>query len=154
MKRSSMRGVGVLDLMLLVAVTSCVGSGPPGKNVVPPQGAQDYLTAKQLEGTGSLDLYTAIQHLRPLWLQPRGGYSVQGRATIAIFLDGIQQYGTVELLKNIRTADVRTVRFLNASDATTRYGTNMTAGAIEVTTKHLDRPPARPEARRPVPGRP
>jgi hypothetical protein len=41
----------------------------------------------------------------------------------------------VEILRSIRAGDVEEARFLNARDATTRYGTDMTAGAIEVVTR-------------------
>lgn len=136
MTHSSTRWIGILDLMLLAAVTSCAGWGPQPESAVPSETGDNYLTAKELEGTHSLDLFTAIQDLRPRWLARRGGYSLLGRATISIFVDGIEQQGSADILKNIRTTDVQSVRFLGARDATTRYGTNMTVGAIEVVTKH------------------
>ena len=83
----------------------------------------------------SLDLYAVVQRLRPRWLQVRGAVSAQGRATIAVILDGVRQQGSVELLRGMQAGDVREVRYLGARDATTRYGTDMTAGAIEVFTR-------------------
>jgi hypothetical protein len=135
MVRCSARRIGALDLLLVVAVASCAGSGVPSAGALPAPAADARLTGDDLERTGSVDLYNAVQHLRPEWLQVRGGFSAQGRATITVFVDGVRQNGSVEVMKNIRTTDVQEVRYVGARDATTHYGTNLTGGAIEIVTK-------------------
>ena len=41
----------------------------------------------------------------------------------------------LRLLRDFKGTDAEEVRYLNARDATTRYGTDMTAGAILISTK-------------------
>ncbi|HSW30192.1 MAG TPA: hypothetical protein VLH75_11965 [Longimicrobiales bacterium] len=52
----------------------------------------------------------------------------------------------------ISVGDVREVRRLSASDATTRFGTDVPAGAVLVATKRWDAPSAVPARRTEVPG--
>jgi len=84
----------------------------------------------ELATVAETDVYTAISRLRPAWL--RAG----SRGTLPeILLDGTPQSGGPELLRNYRASDVSALEYMSASDATTRYGTGYTAGAIVVTTK-------------------
>ena len=50
------------------------------------------------------------------------------------YVDGIAR--DLKLLDMLDTEDVASMRFLNASDATTRYGIGHTGGAILITTRH------------------
>jgi hypothetical protein len=118
-------------LLVVLAVAGCASGGGGAAT----RGSANRITAEEMAEHASLDLYAVVQRLRPRWLQVRGATSVQGRAAIAVILDGVRQQGSIELLRGLRASDIREVRFLGARDATTRYGTDMTAGAIEVFTK-------------------
>ena len=48
----------------------------------------------------------------------------------AVFIDDIRQPGGVDVLRSTRVTDLLEVRYMNARDATTRYGTDMISGAI------------------------
>lgn len=100
------------------------------------RGSGDRITAEELQADAAMDLFTLVQRRRPQWLQNRAPSTAQGRQDIAIILDGVRQQGSAEILRSMRSGDVEEVRYMNARDATTRYGTDMTAGAIEVITKH------------------
>jgi hypothetical protein len=52
-----------------------------------------------------------------------------------IVVDGVPQEPGVDPLRSFKVGDVREARRLSASDATTRFGTGMTAGAILIVTK-------------------
>jgi hypothetical protein len=118
---------------MIVAVAACAsGSGSGGTR----RSSSTRLVAADFENDVGLDVYSIIQRHRPQWLQVRGGTTAQGPARIAIIIDGTRQQGSVEILRSIRGSEVDELRFLNSRDATTRYGTDMTAGAIEVDTKH------------------
>lgn len=120
-------------LALLVALGACAsGSGGGGT----PRSSSTRLVAADFENDVTFDAYTIIQRYRPRWLQIRGSTTVNGRVEIAVIIDGTRQQGGVEILRSLRGTDVDEIRYLNARDATTRYGTDMTAGAIEVITKH------------------
>jgi hypothetical protein len=77
-----------------------------------------------------MDLFGAVNRLRPTWLRP------QSRGTLpVVIVDGTPQPGGVDALRSMRASDVSELQYMNASDATTRYGTGYTAGAIVVTTR-------------------
>ncbi|HLA14370.1 MAG TPA: hypothetical protein VJZ25_05040, partial [Gemmatimonadaceae bacterium] len=65
----------------------------------------------------------------PHTLQPGGGVPMAH-----VFLDG-QRYGDIETLKTMPVQTIREIRYLSASDATTKYGTGYTNGVIEVYTR-------------------
>lgn len=123
----------LLSAGLAVALAACAaGSASSGGAY---RSSSTRLTAEEIEQDPGLDLYTIIERRRPRWLQVRASANARGPATISVIIDGAPQQGSVELLRGLRGADVQEARFLNARDATTRYGTNNTAGAIEVETR-------------------
>jgi hypothetical protein len=93
-----------------------------------------------LEENPGEDLLALILRVRPAWLQmrPRLGSSEPEVTPIVVVIDGVPQPPGMEPLHGFRVFDTREVRRLSATDATTRFGTNMTAGAILVATKHWD----------------
>ncbi len=58
----------------------------------------------------------------------------RGEERVRAYVDGIAR--DLELLDMLETEDVLSMRFLNASDATTRFGIGHTRGAILITTRH------------------
>lgn len=128
--------VPVMEFMTLavaVIVTACatVPSGGGSR-----QGQSDVITTAEMEQYLDEDLFTLIQRARPTWLQTRPGLSTQGPQAIVVVLDGVPQEPGLDLLHGFRVGDTQELRRLSASDATTRFGTNMTAGAILIVTKH------------------
>ena len=85
-----------------------------------------------------------VQRLRPAMLRTRGGNSssqtdgntsmdaVQGE--IQVYLDN-QKMGGLSALGDITLAQIREIRYMNASDATTLFGTGNSAGAIQIVGK-------------------
>jgi hypothetical protein len=131
MRTPRLRHAALVALALSLALAACAGSGARGG----PTGASDVLTTQDLEPWANQDLFTIVQRMRPAWMQNRAPFTGMGRATIAIIVNGQRQDGTLELLRDFKGTDVDEVRYLNARDATTRFGTDMTAGAILISTK-------------------
>jgi len=73
----------------------------------------------------------AIRRLRPDWLRVRGATSTASGASIVVYVDGIRVGGT-EALGSMSIEGVVELRRLSPTDATTRWGTGHSAGAIEV----------------------
>lgn len=120
-------------LALALGVAACVTTSAGGGSS---RGQSDVVTGEELERWPDEDLFTLIQRIRPTWLQSRPPLSSQGSPSIVVVLDGVPQDAGLDLLHGFRVGDVEEVRRLNARDATTRFGTNMTAGAIVIVTKH------------------
>ena len=81
-------------------------------------------------------VFEAVRALRPRWMQARSGatFSSPQRQTPRVYVDG-QLRGELDEMWTMLPSEVGEVRFMSASDATTRFGTNHVAGAIVITTR-------------------
>ncbi|TVP47654.1 MAG: hypothetical protein EA350_04575 [Gemmatimonadales bacterium] len=123
---------GLVAGMLAISAVGCMGQGQASER----RSGSSVITAEEMQALSVSSVTEAVQRLRPNWLATRGTLSIQnpnaGRPIV--FVDGIR-FGTAESLQRVRVADVEFVRYLNARDATTRYGTGHAGGVIAVTTK-------------------
>lgn len=126
MKRASGGRLAAASLLVALLAAGC-GGGGAGRGT--PRGSADRILEAEMETLHQLSAYEAVQRLRPRWLVTRTGAAPQ------VHVDGNIQMGGVESLRTLRVADVQEMRFLNAADATTRFGTNYVSGVILVTTK-------------------
>jgi hypothetical protein len=128
-----------IALFLSVALSACASSPGTGG----PRGATDLLTAEQLDQLGpGVSAYDALERLRPTWLRDRGTNSLSassmGDTMPRLHVDSAQL--PLDALRSMRTSDIQFIRFMDARDATTRYGTGYVNGLIEVTTRGAQRP--------------
>lgn len=83
-----------------------------------------------------------IQRLRPTWLRSRGMSSArptnsagESSGTLpVVYLDN-SVLGEISTLANVPTANIAQVQYLSANEATQRFGTGYTGGAIIITTR-------------------
>ncbi len=108
----------------LAACASGGGSGDSG-----PRRDPNLITAAELVDYPTINALDAIRRLRPRWLQGRGNLRPQ------VVVDGARMTNLEDALQSVQAASVRTMRYMNASDATMRFGTNYVGGAIEVITR-------------------
>lgn len=94
------------------------------------------LSADDIAELDVLTAYEAIRIERPQWLVTRGTGSFENPVpqTPVVYVDGVRM-GDTDELRRIRLTVVQQMEFLSPSDATNRYGTNHTGGAILVTTR-------------------
>lgn len=122
----------IRPVVLLVTATAiaCAPAATGGK-----ARNHNVLTSEEIAASQATTAHDAIKNLRPMFLRSRGQTTLEGTGQSAhVFLDG-QKYGDIETLKTMSVQTVREIRFLSASDATTKYGTGYTAGIIEVWTR-------------------
>ncbi len=125
MRVISAKRLMVASFALMIGLAACAsGSGGSGGG-----GSFNRLTAADLVNERAFDLFGTIRELRARWLTGRRGGAPR------VHVDGVQRQGGVEELRNIRVSDVLEVEYVNASDATSRFGTGYQAGAIIVTTR-------------------
>ena len=115
----------VAALGLAVLAAGCA-SGGGGERA--PRQDPNILTAELLAPHSTLTLREAIGLLRPRWLQERGGQN-----SPVVIQDGNRMGSGA--LDTIRASDVESAKYLNATDARIRYGSTVSAGAIEVVTR-------------------
>lgn len=130
---------GIVPLALgiaLLAIGGCASSGT-GDREAPRD--RDVITRSQLEGLDHLSAYEAVRRLRPVWLRTgRGADSfdagIQGRRGVRVYRDGAY-VGLVDELRQIPVREIQEIRYLDPRQATMRFGTDHTDGALLVTTR-------------------
>ena len=115
--------------MVLLFGLACSSSGSSSGSTS--SSNRDVLTRAELDESNSGSLYDAIQRLRASWLRPRGGGS---QAAVQVMMDGVR-VGDTSFLQTIRPDNVIEVHYVNSRDATTRWGTGFSAGAIDIITR-------------------
>jgi len=140
------RFLPTLLTLALVAGCASASGGAGGKNV-----DRNLITSDEIRGSSATNAYDVISRLRPQFLRtrgtiPTGGMTsrndagstqegqLAGTVQIAVYLDDTV-LGSVDALKQIETASIQEIRYYNASDATTKWGTGNSAGAIQVITR-------------------
>lgn len=120
----------VFAVTLLLALGGCASGGGGGGDTARPEGStSNRIVRAELEPLVELSAMQAIQRLRSRWLRNRPGL----RTEPVLYVDGSRRGGLDEL-DSLRAADVEQIDYMNSSDASTRFGTGHSAGAILVTT--------------------
>ena len=126
----------IVMLALHAALAGC-GSGPTPNNGL---GFRDrnVLTLEEIQGARATGwtAWDLISQLRPEFLRSRGASSLRSiePTTAVVYVDDIR-YGELESLRTMSADQIHRVQYVNAADATTRYGTDHFGGAILITTK-------------------
>ena len=125
-----------LVLVASLALLAACGSSRSGSSSAV-RANSNLITAEELASANVRDLYEAIERLRPRFLTTsRGSVSMQDPTACKqpfVYVDN-QLMGGLQTLRDVNLASVREVRFLNAADATTRFGTGPCGGALVVIT--------------------
>lgn len=131
----------ILVLPLLTGSLAACASKPSGATATQqssrPRTSRDLITAEELASIDAQTALQAVQRLRPNFLQTRGGASMSitsGPVNVVVYVDQTRMGGP-NTLSQIPVTEIREIRYLNATDATQRYGTGHGAGAIIVTRK-------------------
>jgi hypothetical protein len=144
-----MRARAALTVVAAVLCWGCASSGSTGgtggtsgtsATSAPKSGGQDLILESEIaaragEATNALQV---VMKLRPQMLRSRGVISPNdpnGEATMPkVYVDNVS-YGNVESLSNINSSQIKEIRYIKATDATTQWGTGHTGGVILVITK-------------------
>jgi hypothetical protein len=120
----------VVGAILLVG---CGGGSPsPDGAPRPVRGSSDRITEAEISAGVYQNALEIIQNLRPGMLVARG--TGTDFVPVVAYMDDVR---LTELngLATIPSNRIQEIRFMNARDATTRYGTGHGSGVIQVTTK-------------------
>jgi hypothetical protein len=126
MRVNNLRCAVVLVSALAFSGAACAsGSGGASR----PAGAtQNRIVEAELAALGQVDALQAVNRLRPQWLSSRSG------AAPVLYVDG-QRRSNLQELGTVRASEVEQMEYMSASDASTRYGTGHTGGAVLVTMR-------------------
>ena len=117
----------------LLTLGACGGGKP---HHVTPQD-RNLITADEIAKSNATNAYEAVERLRPTFLRTRGSQSLQNQEppTPMIYIDGMR-YGPLQTLASVPAIGIVSIQYLNAIEATQRFGFGNEGGAIMITTKH------------------
>lgn len=130
---SRFRIVSTIALAALVT-TGCASGTGGASSTTADRGSRNVITRAQLDEIDVSDVHQAVQRLQSSWLRPRRTTNRLPNAPILVYVDGVRA-GRLDFLQTISVERVERLQFVNASDATTRWGTGHGSGVIEVTMK-------------------
>ena len=132
----TLRQVLVIPALALAFACSSTGAGSSADARPAPSQDRNLLTQDDLQRTSASNLFDAIRILRPQWLRQSPTIIRQGgEGSLLVYLDGVQ-FGDPSSLRQISLLVVQEARYLSASEAQARYGTQDLHGVIAVTTRH------------------
>ena len=122
----------------IVALTACASGG--GVATAAKQNPNVISMEEIIESSAS-NAYEVIQRLRPNFLRTRGAvHGTPGAANAVEMVDLVvylneNRLGGSDQLRQIATGDIKEIRYFNSSEATTKWGTGHSAGAIQVVSR-------------------
>jgi hypothetical protein len=123
-----MKHAHLFALVLAVFVVGCATTGEAGTRT-----DRNQLLADEIQTRQFTSAYDAVQALRPQWLRTR----VQDGtvANVVVYVDNTRAGGT-GFLRTMEATAVVSMRYLNPSEASTRYGRGHSGGVIQVFTRN------------------
>ena len=113
----------------LLAFAACASGGRSQE-----QTSSNVISRSELESTGSVSTYDAVQRLRPMFLRDRGPVSLvnaTARVRPVVFVD-MSEYGEIESLRTFPASRVEEVRYYPGQQAVTKFGSVYGAGVIQL----------------------
>lgn len=128
MRGHTSRRAPILALALAMGLAGCASGGGGTR---PAGASSNRIVMEELTPLGQLDALQAVQRLRARWLQSRAGAT--GSPPI-LYVDGARR-GIAAELRFLRSDEIEQLEYMSPSDATTRFGTGHTGGAILVSSR-------------------
>ena len=123
------------SVIIAVAALTLAACNPKSGRIAPQD--RNLITADEIARSNATNAYEAVERLRPAFLRTRGSQSIQNQEppTPMVYVDGMR-YGTLQTLATVPTIGIVSIQYLNAIEATQRYGFGHEGGAIMIVTKH------------------
>ncbi len=120
--------------LLIAALSACSHAGS-GSSAPSPR--SDIIYRNEISKTSALNAYDAVQLLRPAFLTGRGPSTLlrvrESSTSPVVYLDN-QRFGDTSTLRNIPVDGIVEIRFIGATQAQMRWGSDHPSGAILVLT--------------------
>lgn len=127
---------------LALAAALCAWGGAAAAQQTTGTRDRDRLSGDEIRATNKDNLFDAIRALRPQWMNRRGRGTILGQEFVVVYRDGFAE-GPPAVMREMNLQEVTEVVYLNAADATTRYGTGHQNGAILISTRSVTPAPNR-----------
>ena len=119
-----------------LAAQDTVKVAKPDKPEKVKRGGSNLILESEIAASAAENALDIVQQLRPSMLRARAATGNPDGETggVSVYVDNVRTGGT-ESLRNLTRFVIKEIRFLNAGDATQRFGTGNMSGAILVTTR-------------------
>jgi hypothetical protein len=121
----------------MVAFAACASGGGASTALQNP----NVISTEEIAASSASNAYEVIQRLRPNFLRTRGAvHGTPGAANAVEMVDLVvylneNRLGGSDQLRQVSTTDIREIRYFNSSEATTKWGTGHSAGAIQIVSR-------------------
>ncbi len=123
-----------LSLLFVVATLAWSCAAGSQSDSTRPRGSRDVISQEELAelpaGSSSMD---AVRRLRSTWLRTRGTGGLGSTQTVQVYMDNVHA-GGVDFLEARSLDGIVEIRYFNGRDATTKWGTGVGGGVIELIT--------------------
>jgi hypothetical protein len=98
------------------------------------------ITRTEIEAAGVPTAYDVVKRYRSDFLRSRGRTSLieQSAPYAIVFLDDVE-FGTIESLHDIPADQINEIRFYEASEAQTKFGSGRMGGVIAISSRRPSR---------------
>jgi hypothetical protein len=141
-----MRSIALALAAAVSGAAACGGGAAPGGAAPAPRGPANLITEAEIQATSYSTALEIVQGLRPTMLRNRSttmnpatsrvGFPDEAAAggEVVAYVDDVR-LGDATMLGTIPVSRVKEIRYIGATDATTRWGTGHGSGAILVVTR-------------------
>ena len=116
----------IFAVALAMGLVGCASSG--GGSSRPAGATSTRIVEAELVPLGQISPLRAIERLRPQWLRTRSGDAP------ILHVDGARR-SSLNDMNSYQLSEIERIEYMSANDATTRYGTGYSGGAILLYTK-------------------
>lgn len=123
-----------IPMFAVAALVAVAGCGAPKTGKTPPR-VRNMITADEIASVNAANAYEVIKRLQPSFLKTRGVMTHGMTAPTPIVIVDGAPYGELSALYNVSASTIESIQYLDALEATQRFGREGGAGAILITTK-------------------
>jgi len=136
------RQISITWVLLIAGLLTACGTGTSSRS----GGEMNVVTRQELQEFPELTVFEFVRQWRPTWLRARRGDINIGAQTglasdlrsergIRVYMDGTYQSEGTSFLNRIFVPEIQEMRWLSASDASQRFGTGHSSGAILIVSR-------------------
>lgn len=124
------------SILIIGALATSIACATAGTSTSGVRRDPNLITEQEIATSNGANAYEVVSRARPAFLRQRGQTTItQGGSVYATVYVNSQQYGDVTSLRGISADQIREIRYYNAVDAVSRFGSQMGTGVIQIITK-------------------
>jgi hypothetical protein len=122
-----------LGLALSMTLGGCASSGASDGPTERPvrRASSTLISAEEVRASHAANAFELIQTARPGWLRKHGAVSFRMDGDILVYLDDVR-LGGLDALHSQPLSGIDSIRFLDATTASARFGLSHPHGAIQI----------------------